>query len=65
MKKIFISITVVIIAYIILVEVLDASGVCPKYINLMPQVVGYGIETKNPYGYKWCNILFPFRSKVY
>ncbi|OHA86985.1 MAG: hypothetical protein A3A96_03550 [Candidatus Zambryskibacteria bacterium RIFCSPLOWO2_01_FULL_39_39] len=67
MKKITIIISIIVASYLVLTSILTATGVCPKYRNLMPRIVGTGIENiKGPNDAKPWHILFcPFAEKVY
>lgn len=67
MKKTTIIIIIIVLAYFVLVSVLATTGVCPKYINLMPRIVGPDIENiKGPNDPKvWHALFCPFAEKVY
>lgn len=66
MKKFLISVLLIVIVYFVIAGVLTTAGVCPKYINLMPKVVGSGVENiKGPNDPQTWHILCPFVEKVY
>ncbi|MFA5791664.1 MAG: hypothetical protein WC884_01345 [Candidatus Paceibacterota bacterium] len=66
MKKLFIIIVIIIATYFIIAGVLTATGVCPKYVNLMPRVVGPGIEDiKGPNDPQAWHLFCPFVEKSY
>ena len=46
-KKIVIVIVVLVVGYFAIAGILTVTGVCPKNIDLMPQVVGPGIPARN------------------
>lgn len=62
-KKILIIVGILIAAYFAIAGVLTIGGVCPKYINLMPRVVGpdFPADKGTPVWYIFC----PFSDKVY
>jgi len=67
MKKFLKVLLVLVVVYLAFVVVFWAGGVCPKYINLMPEVIirGYPPNEKTLvkilYGLKLC----PFSKPVY
>jgi hypothetical protein len=65
MKKIFKVLLALLLIYIGIVFVFWFTGICPKYINLMPGIAGYPsnekIWVKVLSGLKLC----PFSEKVY
>jgi hypothetical protein len=65
MKKIFKVLLALLLIYIGIVFVFWFTGICPKYIDLMPDIVGYPSNEK-----KWILVLYnlklcPFSKQVY
>lgn len=60
-KKVLIIIVVLIATYFIVAGVLTISGICPKYIDLMPKVKVIEPDFRGAVWYIFC----PFSGKVY
>jgi hypothetical protein len=65
MKKFFKVLLVLVLIYLGIVFILRFTGICPKYINLMPGIAGYPSNEKT-----WVKALSslklcPFSEKVY
>lgn len=66
MKKVLIMVAIVVVIYFLLVDVLTATGVCPKYINMMPRVIELGTENvKGPNDPQIWHAFCSFAEKVY